>query len=717
MIIAPVLWSDVELAKFEVVAYGCHLKLHSDLTKLFRESGIETFQLVEYFLKTPFQKQSDKLIEQSRDRSIKLNQVFFPFLRRLIDQNTFHFTGRIDSFQLKPLTRDLRDTLELEKKGDKYIPKRYVLPLDNSFIGKRIFKNWEEKDINDHKSTDIWFDKYSTDQWIQHEKQVLYAPKEFRDIILIEYNLAARFWRACSEEVITMVCGYPICSENTFYGYFILVWPEPRSNFSTDEQPERGKEVQPYIIEYLKDHSKKYYVPTLALLHNSIWEECIHEKIGGETTQDELIKAIDDLPTGCWSSKSKEQIEYGLGYLWEKRKALIKQSNGIKKVKDTLLFRKYNIASPGMVEVIRQIIQRAPHFFQPENGNKLPAALIYGEPGSGKDTMARLIPLFTLPHWVPDKESDIADHKDPGYFGLNPHAINMSALKPNALFGPLFQGINISEPLHNISSILTLRNKHDIDENDNSPNIFILDELNSLDVDLQGVLLRILENGEITPLFDINPTYVRHLMIGVVNEDPEQLTREGETRDLQRMRKFTGEFIGNALHELFIRGRRLRPDLFYRFRRGLYIRLPSLRERREDIPILFYFECTDAIGQEMRNAPVMKNTNQQKHNSFTTFDTGQYPVYIEFKVYETLMNPSLDWPGNVRQLQDIAMKVAVESVEEHRKPDAPNKKPGIIYVQNDTVLKILRNQFPKIFEENNSHKRKEGRTNVRSKSN
>ncbi|GAH57671.1 unnamed protein product, partial [marine sediment metagenome] len=268
-------------------------------------------------------------------------------------------------------------------------------------------------------------------------------------------------------------------------------------------------------------------MPTLTLLHNSIWEDRFYKAIKKNNNED-LIKEIDALPIGRWSQNTQNLLEHGLAVLWRKRKELLKQPNGIEAVKDTLLFRRYNIASPGMVKQIQKIIQRAPHFCQPDNGSKLPAALVYGEAGAGKDTMARLIQLFTLPAWKTD-ENNSDTTSSLGYFGLKPHTINMSALKPNSLFGPLFQGINVSDPRLNVPSILTLYKNPNGNDSINNNGVFIFDELNSLDIDLQGILLRILENGEVTPLFDIKSLHVGHLVIGVVNEDPEILMHENET--------------------------------------------------------------------------------------------------------------------------------------------------------------------------------------------
>ncbi|HEX3012135.1 MAG TPA: sigma-54-dependent Fis family transcriptional regulator [Syntrophomonadaceae bacterium] len=74
-----------------------------------------------------------------------------------------------------------------------------------------------------------------------------------------------------------------------------------------------------------------------------------------------------------------------------------------------------------------------------------------------------------------------------------------------------------------------------------------------------------------------------------------------------------------------------RRDLFYRLN-VVSIRIPSLRERREDIPLLFnYFK--DKIAAEW-------------NVSFKTADQGVVEVLKQY-----------DWPGNVRELQNIVERI------------------------------------------------------------
>src|SRR5262249_4914931 len=120
---------------------------------------------------------------------------------------------------------------------------------------------------------------------------------------------------------------------------------------------------------------------------------------------------------------------------------------------------------------------------------------------------------------------------------------------------------------------------------------FIFDELNSLDLDTQGALLRFLESGELLALGDYkSPTKdVDALVIGVMNEDPNTITKVRTLDRIIKDKQVFGGMLGDFLYEFFRGQRRLRDDLYFRMARGGEIILPELRQRREDIPILFYF--------------------------------------------------------------------------------------------------------------------------------
>ena len=127
-----------------------------------------------------------------------------------------------------------------------------------------------------------------------------------------------------------------------------------------------------------------------------------------------------------------------------------------------------------------------------------------------------------------------------------------------------------------------------------------LDEIESMPLAVQVKLLRVLESRQITPL---GSNEVRNLDLRVVAATKEDL----------------GSPASRA---------KFREDLFYRLN-VVTIRLPPLRERREDIPLLFAHYLGHASRRFHRDIPEMPASIRQH-----------------------LM--SHDWPGNVRELAHFA---------------------------------------------------------------
>jgi hydrogenase-4 transcriptional activator len=131
-----------------------------------------------------------------------------------------------------------------------------------------------------------------------------------------------------------------------------------------------------------------------------------------------------------------------------------------------------------------------------------------------------------------------------------------------------------------------------------------LDEIGDLSLEVQPKLLRFLQGGEIMPLGEA-PQKVNVRVIAATNRDLERDVREG----------------------------RFREDLFYRLN-TFVIKVPPLRERPEDIPLLasYYFEET------------CRRNNRQL--------AGITPEAMSHLV-------RYQWPGNVRQLRSEIERIVV----------------------------------------------------------
>ena len=126
-----------------------------------------------------------------------------------------------------------------------------------------------------------------------------------------------------------------------------------------------------------------------------------------------------------------------------------------------------------------------------------------------------------------------------------------------------------------------------------------LDEIGTLDLNLQAKLLRVLQNRQLERVGGETSVPIDVRVIAATNADLEQLVRGGQFRG----------------------------DLYYRLN-VIGIFLPPLRDRRSDIPTLVE-HFVDKLGARM-NSPV-----------------------IGFSADALRLMMAHDWPGNVRQLENV----------------------------------------------------------------
>ena len=130
-----------------------------------------------------------------------------------------------------------------------------------------------------------------------------------------------------------------------------------------------------------------------------------------------------------------------------------------------------------------------------------------------------------------------------------------------------------------------------------------LDELGELAIELQPKLLRVLEQREVKRVGGSKPIKVDVRVVAATNRQLEKEVREG----------------------------RFREDLFYRLS-VVRVRLPALRERKEDIPLL------------VRH--FLKQANFNK-----TADGQRKVQHVSAAAMDKLMEHA--WPGNVRELHNV----------------------------------------------------------------
>jgi two-component system response regulator HydG len=132
-----------------------------------------------------------------------------------------------------------------------------------------------------------------------------------------------------------------------------------------------------------------------------------------------------------------------------------------------------------------------------------------------------------------------------------------------------------------------------------------LDEVGDMPLSLQAKLLRVLENGEVVRIGANTPITVDVRVIAATNKDIQKEVEAG----------------------------RFRQDLYFRLKVGT-IRLPTLRERREDVPQLGSHFLKELARKHGKPVPKVAAA-----------------VWKAFEAY--------DWPGNVRELKNLLDSMVV----------------------------------------------------------
>ncbi len=227
--------------------------------------------------------------------------------------------------------------------------------------------------------------------------------------------------------------------------------------------------------------------------------------------------------------------------------------------------------SPKMHEIIAKLRDIAP---------TSATVLIQGETGTGKELVAKAIHINS-----PRKNKPFV-------------AMNCTALNENLLEDELFG----HEPGSFTGADKLRKGRF---EHANGGTLF-LDEVGDMPVTLQAKLLRILENKEVFRIGSNEAIKVNVRLLSASNQDLEEATAAAKFRQ----------------------------DLFYRLK-VVTIKLPPLRERREDLPLLtahFLKEFTDLHGKKV------KGISEQVRRAMASYD----------------------WPGNVRELRNIIESMVVQ---------------------------------------------------------
>jgi two-component system response regulator HydG len=216
--------------------------------------------------------------------------------------------------------------------------------------------------------------------------------------------------------------------------------------------------------------------------------------------------------------------------------------------------------------------------------------LIQGESGTGKEVIARYIHELSA--------------RVEGPF----HAINCGALPESLLESELFGHVKGS-------FTGAVRDKQGLFAAARGGTLF-LDEIGEMTTSSQVKLLRVLQEREAVPVGGVEPIPVDVRVVAATNKDLEEELRRGAFRS----------------------------DLFYRLN-VIALRLPALRDRREDIPLL-----AEAFLTRIGEARGLKTPT------------------IAPEALDAIM--AYDWPGNVRELENALEHAAILARGEVIGPEA-----------------------------------------------
>jgi two-component system, NtrC family, response regulator AtoC len=162
-----------------------------------------------------------------------------------------------------------------------------------------------------------------------------------------------------------------------------------------------------------------------------------------------------------------------------------------------------------------------------------------------------------------------------------------------------------------------MNNKRGLFEVANNGTIF-LDEISELSMTSQVKLLRVFQEGEIAKIGRTERIKVDARVIAASNIDLEKAVED----------------------------KKFREDLFYRLN-VMYIYLPTLRERIEDIPLLTGHFINEYSRQMSVDVPLLRQDAIEALQSY-------------------------EWPGNIRQLQNIVQRLLLSCEGEIKKDDVLN---------------------------------------------
>ena len=288
----------------------------------------------------------------------------------------------------------------------------------------------------------------------------------------------------------------------------------------------------------------------------------------------QIETAVRSMKLGAFDYISKpfdpDELKLAVARALERRRLVDENINLKNELTTKYRFENIIGASPAMQQVYGLIAKCAP---------TSSSVMIFGESGTGKEQIARAIHFNSL-------------RKAQPFIAVDCNSLSETLLE-SELFGHVkgsFTG--------------AVANKKGMFEAANGGTLF-LDEISNLSLAIQAKLLRVLQEREYRAVGDTRTQPLNIRLITATNKDLQQMVAAGTFRE----------------------------DLFYRI--NIFpIRLPPLRERREDIPALA-FHFLKLFGKELGK-------------EVTEFSESALSALTHY-----------DWPGNVRELENTIQRAMI----------------------------------------------------------
>ncbi len=203
-----------------------------------------------------------------------------------------------------------------------------------------------------------------------------------------------------------------------------------------------------------------------------------------------------------------------------------------------------------------------------------------------------------------------------------------------------------------------------------------LDEIGNLDLELQRQLLLVLERGTVTRLGDARPRPAQPRLIAATNQDLAALVAEGKFRH----------------------------DLFMRLNPATRLRIPPLRERREDLPELLRFTLLSALQSEalrplvrhyLARFPTPDDFREEKSEvifgrpSAKAAPRDGFAIFVSRESLHKLQSHA--WPGNQRELKLLAVNALVAALAQalESQGESNERAPAILALPDALIEKLL----------------------------